>query len=88
MASHADFTVPAGGLTIDSNDGKAEIHYQWTKSGPQSSFSGKRDLVGSRTQHQLIYGLVNVRTDGEKILFAVRDEKHGGWEIEKIDARF
>ncbi|MCB1906007.1 MAG: hypothetical protein KDH15_01450 [Rhodocyclaceae bacterium] len=88
MASHADFPLPAAGLAIDKDDGKAEIHYSGTASGPRSGFSGKRGLIGSRTQHRLIYGLVNVRTDGNRILFAVRDEKHGGWEIETIDARF
>ncbi|MCP3981407.1 MAG: hypothetical protein GY716_19075 [bacterium] len=36
----------------------------------------------------LIYGLVNVRTDGEKILCASLDEKDSDWRIESFESRF
>lgn len=34
------------------------------------------------------YGLVNVRTDGSKILCATRDEKNAVWDIKTIQSRF
>jgi beta-lactamase superfamily II metal-dependent hydrolase len=36
----------------------------------------------------LIYGLVNVRTDGDKILCATLDEKEGDWRIRTFRSRF
>lgn len=36
----------------------------------------------------LIYGLVNVRTDGKKILCATLDEKSKSWKIKKFRGRF
>lgn len=35
-----------------------------------------------------IYGLVNVRTDGEKILCAVMNEKDHSWQVKTITSRF
>ena len=36
----------------------------------------------------LIYGLVNVRTDGSKILCATLDEKSSEWRIHSFNSRF
>ena len=36
----------------------------------------------------LIYGLVNVRTDGKKILCATLDEKDNTWHVKQIKSRF
>ena len=36
----------------------------------------------------LIYGLVNVRTDGERILCATLNEKDQSWEIHTTESRF
>jgi hypothetical protein len=36
----------------------------------------------------LIYGLINVRTDGEKILCATLDESSSAWRIKTFDSRF
>lgn len=36
----------------------------------------------------LIYGLVNVRTDGKKILCATLDELSSDWKIKEFDSRF
>ena len=36
----------------------------------------------------IVYGLVNIRTDGQKILFAIRKEKGNGWETSTIQSRF
>ena len=44
---------------------------------------GKAMVVGG-----LIYGLVNVRTDGNKILCATLDEKDDDWRIKTFYSRF
>ena len=36
----------------------------------------------------LIYGLINVRTDGEKILCATLDESNSRWRIKSFRSRF
>jgi len=36
----------------------------------------------------IIYGLVNIRTDGKRILFAVRKEKGHAWETAVLRSRF
>ena len=48
----------------------------------RQSFSSRRVMTG------LIYGLVNVRTDGKKILCATLDEAEDDWRIETFKARF
>jgi beta-lactamase superfamily II metal-dependent hydrolase len=43
---------------------------------------------GVRKVAGLVYGLVNVRTDGRKILCATRDEQTLGWRIDGTKSRF
>ena len=43
---------------------------------------------GIRKVAGLVYGLVNVRTDGRKILCATRDEQTLGWRIDVTKSRF
>jgi len=51
--------------------------------------SVKIDRVdGSRRVAGLVYGLVNVRTDGRRILCATRDEKSLSWQIAVTQSRF
>jgi hypothetical protein len=35
----------------------------------------------------LIYGLVNVRTDGEKVLCATLNEKDNSWQVKTLTSR-
>ncbi|MFO0826871.1 MAG: hypothetical protein U0572_01880 [Phycisphaerales bacterium] len=81
------------GLRVKSEDGKSE-----------STWKGKdlhratTDLVGCKRKSTtldramvvggLIYGLVNVRTDGTKILCATLDESSQKWRIETVKSRF
>lgn len=37
---------------------------------------------------ELVYGLVNVRTNGKRILFATRDEHKRTWRTDEVDSRF
>lgn len=42
-------------------------------------------LPDTRALRNLIYGLVNVRTDGKRLLFAVRNEGNHSWAYETIE---
>ena len=43
---------------------------------------------GTRVVHSTTYGLVNVRTDGRKILCATMNEKKDTWDVETFESRF
>ena len=53
------------------------------KMGPGSEATGNAKIVTG-----LIYGLVNVRTDGRRILCATLDEKNQDWRIASVNSRF
>lgn len=92
LARSVDFGHPtkleekdANGKTTNTLRGKAlmrsVLHLKKTK----------RDYV--KLEHALvvgglIYGLVNIRTDGDRILCATMDEKSKKWRIETIKSRF
>jgi hypothetical protein len=46
------------------------------------------DLGDTMVVGGLIYGLVNVRTDGSKILCATLDEQDDSWRIKTFSSRF
>lgn len=48
----------------------------------------RRRLWSSLVVTGMIYGLVNVRTDGNKILCATKSEVGNGWDIETFNSRF
>jgi len=68
--------------TYNSSNKKAQI--QFTSSGQVR----QRDLWKSMFVSGIVYGLVNVRTDGEKILCATMSETKKDWEIETFMSRF
>ena len=67
---------------------ESTITYRETKSGARYSKKGTKRIANSMIVADLIYGLVNVRTDGSKLLCATLDEKDKDWRIHKLDARF
>jgi len=64
------------------------IRYQETKSGDLRPTQHQRPWGDTKIIPGIIYGLVNVRTDGNKILCATRSEKDLGWEISTFNTRF
>jgi hypothetical protein len=64
------------------------VHFKETKSGDRNPKSKSRSLRHMKVVAGLIYGLVNVRTDGDTILCATLDEKDHHWRIHKIKSRF
>jgi hypothetical protein len=67
---------------------RSRIHYEETKSGDRKPRKRSKRLGDTRIVAGLIFGLVNVRTDGETIMCATLDEKDHGWRINKIASRF
>ena len=43
-------------------------------------------LWGAKVMQRLIFGLVNVRSDGKRLLFAVRNEGNASWSYEVMEA--
>jgi len=60
---------------------RATLHLRKTKR--KKVQLGKSMVVGG-----LIYGLINVRTNGDKILCATLDESSSKWRIKSFDSRF
>jgi beta-lactamase superfamily II metal-dependent hydrolase len=80
---------PAGDKVIAADQlGAVKIEAQVTKAGDLNPTTVTRRLGGSYIVAGLIYGLVNVRTDGEKILCATLNEKDNTWQIKKVTSRF
>ena len=65
----------------------ASYHYREVR-GPFSIQYGNRSIWRSRMMTRVHYGLVNVRTDGEKIVCATMRETGEGWTVHSFDARF
>jgi beta-lactamase superfamily II metal-dependent hydrolase len=83
MAGAAGSTVvEEGGLDRVTIDAKV------TKAGDLHPTTETRPLAGTYIVAGLIYGLVNVRTDGEKILCATLNEKDNTWQVKRITSRF
>ncbi|MBE2213264.1 MAG: MBL fold metallo-hydrolase [Opitutaceae bacterium] len=62
--------------------------YTETQAGDLNPKKGTRSLAGSHLVVGMIYGLVNVRTDGRRILTATMNEKRTGWDVKAFDSRF
>ena len=59
-----------------------------TKAGDLNPTVVTKTLDGTYLVAGLIYGLVNVRTDGEKILCATLNEKDNTWQVKTLQSRF
>lgn len=75
--SSGTVTETLSGAALD----RATLHIKGAKR--KTVRLGKAMVVGG-----LIYGLINVRTDGDKILCATLDEKDNDWRIETFHSRF
>lgn len=65
-----------------------QITYKVKMAGDRRARTDRRPINKKPVVAGLIYGLVNVRTDGKTILCATMDEKDNGWRIHKFKARF
>lgn len=80
---HGRHRVQDGG----SERGKA-VQYLLTKAGALRPQRKTRALEGCYVVGGIVYGLVNVRTDGTTILCATRNEGDASWKIKTVPARF
>ncbi|MBA3559341.1 MAG: hypothetical protein H0W30_12155 [Gemmatimonadaceae bacterium] len=82
--------IPGVGLENDqlAGDAQARIHYEETSAGSLKAKKGDRQLAGSYVVAGMVYGLVNVRTDGERILCATLNEKNRSWDYQAFMSRF
>jgi beta-lactamase superfamily II metal-dependent hydrolase len=69
-------------------DARSRVHYEETRAGAVRPEKGSRAFPGSYLVSGVVYGLVNVRTDGETILCATRNEGERGWNARMFPARF
>ncbi len=67
---------------------RSTIHFKETKPGDLNPKTKNKTIKNTYVVAGLIYGLVNVRTDGEKIMCAIMNEKDGSWQIQNITSRF
>jgi hypothetical protein len=65
-----------------------KLEYSETAPGDLNPRRGKRAVDGSYVVSGMIYGLVNVRTDGSRILCATLNEKQRAWDVFGFDSRF
>jgi beta-lactamase superfamily II metal-dependent hydrolase len=83
-----DVTAAGGALHLKADFPKIEVAYKYTPPGALHASSGKKKLSASRVMHKLLYGLVNVRTDGEKILAATMNEGDESFTVKHFKSRF
>jgi len=84
--------VEAAGAGLDGDrldgDAGATIHYAELGAGDLRAKRGRRRLAGAYVVAGMIYGLVNVRTDGERVLCATLNEKKRTWDCQDFASRF
>jgi beta-lactamase superfamily II metal-dependent hydrolase len=68
--------------------GEASVSLAVTNAGDRNPTTWSRRLGGSRVVAGIIYGLVNVRTDGDRILCATMNEAEHTWEVKTLRSRF
>jgi len=82
-------TVTQSGQTSEITDLRSVVvDASVTKAGDLRPTRVRRSLADTFIVAGLIYGLVNVRTDGETILCATLNEKHNTWQVRKVRSRF
>ena len=64
------------------------VHFEETSTGDLQPRKGSKPLSKLRVIPGVVYGLVNVRTDGETILCATMNEKKATFDVKVFDARF
>lgn len=83
-----DATGVGGGLHASAALPKIHVNYKYTPPGALSASPGRKALGRSRVMHKLIYGLVNVRTDGKRFLAATMNEGDDSFSVKHFESRF
>ena len=72
----------------DQEETKAKLAYKEAAPGRYNPKRGERSFRGAYALTGIVYGLVNVRTDGETIVCATMRESGEGWTIRHFRSRF
>lgn len=67
---------------------KVEAEYSVVTAGALNPEKRTSTMARRRIVDGIVYGLVNVRTDGERILCATLNEKDATWDYEVFESRF
>jgi hypothetical protein len=67
---------------------KTDISYKRIASGGLKAAKKSKMMDKIKIIDGLVYGLVNVRTDGNTIICATLNEGKSKWEIKKFNSRF
>ncbi|MDX2169819.1 MAG: MBL fold metallo-hydrolase [Deltaproteobacteria bacterium] len=78
----------SGTAVADSDFKQAIVECKVTKPGDLKPKTEQLRLAQRRMVAGLIYGLVNIRTDGNRILCATLDESDATWRCETVTSRF
>jgi hypothetical protein len=84
-------TLTLDGKLLDAaalTTAKARVGYKEVNAGDLKPASGSRSLAGSYVVTGIVYGLVNVRTDGRRVLCAAMNEKNHTWDWAVFESRF
>lgn len=65
-----------------------DVTYKETNAGDLNPSTKTKSFWDKKILGGIIYGLVNVRTDGNKILCATMSEKSNEWDIKEFETRF
>jgi hypothetical protein len=82
---------PLGGKILDIkllDEDKTEIWFNTITSPGLNPSKNKKPMKGIYLIDGIVYGLVNVRTDGDTIMCATLNEGKSKWEIKKFRSRF
>ena len=84
-----NYQTPDGKIDVVlDNEAKTNIRYKHTASGALNPTDKVKTMSRLKVVDGIVYGLVNVRTDGEKILCATLNEGKSKWEIKSFTSRF
>jgi beta-lactamase superfamily II metal-dependent hydrolase len=76
------------GQDVFEDESSVNVHYMTTPSGALRGSKKEKPLNQLKVVDGIVYGLVNVRTDGEKIICATLNEGKYKWEIKSFYSRF
>lgn len=75
-------------VTIDEEElGDIRVTYKSVSAGARNPTTRTTALSTTTVVARTVYGLVNVRTNGKKVLCATLNEKDSKWNISTIEGR-
>jgi len=86
--THEDVIDESGNSLEVSDFSNTKIDYAVVKAGDLNPTQHTKSFENRMIVDGIVYGLVNVRTDGNRILCAVLNEKKSKWEYQSFESRF